>query len=216
MKRKQMFILVIVLSLAFTAIVPVMAQSATPVPQPTTPALTASTELFATAFNIVNVRSGPGRQYTVLGKIRPDDALDITGRLANDSWLRVNFNGQEGWVSAALFDISGDLTTAAEAGAGPNAVLRQSANQAVVSDLKVVVVITRGNTNLRSTPSTDATVLVIVPGVTELTVSGRTAAKNWVRVTFNGQTGWISSGTVDFSKGDLATAPLFDENGNPA
>lgn len=215
MNRKQMFVLGLVLSLALTTIAPAMAQTATPTPQPTTPALTASTGLFATALNIVNVRSGPGRQYTVLGKARIGDALDITGRLANDTWLRVNFNGQEGWVSAALFDVTGDLTTAAEAEAGPNAVLRQSANQAVVTQLGTVVVITRGNTNLRAAPSTDADVLVIIPFNTELTVTGRTANNNWVRVTFNDQTGWISAGALVFTQGNLANAPLLDESGNP-
>lgn len=215
MNRKHIFVLGMVVSLVFGGMVPAMAQTATPAPQPTTPPLTASTGLFASANLLVNVRSGPGRQYTVLGKARAGDALDITGRLANNTWLRVNFNGQEGWVAASFFDVTGDLTTAAEAEAGPNAVLRQTANQVVVTQLGTVVVITNGNTNLRAAPSTDAAVLVIVPFNTELTVTGRTANNNWVRVTFNDQTGWMSAGALFFAQGNVANAPLIDEGGNP-
>lgn len=214
MNRKHLFLLVMALCLALAVSVPVLAQTATPEPTATPPPLTASTGLFATAENLVNVRSGPGRQYTVLGKARVGDALDITGRLTNNTWLRVNFNGQEGWVSASFFEVTGDLATAAEAEAGPNAVLRQTANQTVVTQLGTVVVITNGNTNLRAAPSTDADVLVIVPFNTELTVTGRTVNNNWVRVTYNDQTGWMSAGTLFFSQGLLANAPLVDESGS--
>ena len=215
MNGKRVFVLAMTACLLFGVMAPTLAQTATPTPEPTTPALTASTALFGTARLLVNVRSGPGRQYTVLGKARTGDALDITGRLANNTWLRVNFNGQEGWVSASFFDVSGDLTAAPEAEAGPNAVLRQTANQAVVTQLGTVVVVTNGNTNLRAAPAADAAVLVIIPFNIELTVTGRTANNNWVRVTYNDQTGWISAGVLFFSQGKLANAPVIDDSGNP-
>lgn len=214
MNRKQVFALGMTVSLLFGVMAPTLAQSATVTPEPTTPALTASTGLFATATLLSNVRSGPGKQYTILGKARIGDALDVTGRLANDTWLRVNFNGQEGWVSASLFDITGDLTTVPEAEAGLTAVLRQTASQVIAAKLDTVMVVTNGNTNLRFAPAVDSDVLVIVPFNTELTVTGRNANNNWVRVTYNDQTGWMSAGTLFFAQGLLASAPLIDENGN--
>ena len=82
MKRKTLIIMAAVLSLVFMAVVPAMAQTpaptSTPQPQPTAAPLTASTSLFATSNFLVNVRSGPGTQYTSLGKARHGDALDIT------------------------------------------------------------------------------------------------------------------------------------------
>ncbi|MEZ4667939.1 MAG: SH3 domain-containing protein [Anaerolineae bacterium] len=213
MSRKNMTVVGMLVCLLFAA-VPAMAQSSTPEPAPEVPLLTASTELFAEANFLVNVRSGPSTKYTVLGKVHIGDALDISGRLANNTWLRVNFNGHEGWVSANLFAVNGELGTAPEAEAGPNAELRQSATQTVVTKLNTIVVIPRGNTNLRTTPTTDADVLVIVPFNTELTVTGRTANNNWVRVTFNDQTGWISAGVLFFAQGNIANAPIIDENGN--
>jgi uncharacterized protein YraI len=221
MSRKQVFILGLTLSLVFVAIVPAMAQNATPeapapVAQPTATAapLTASTGLFATANLRVNVRSGPGTKYTVLGQVRAGDALDITGQLANNSWLRVNFNGQEGWVSSGLFEITGDVTIAPQAEAGPTAVLRQTANQALTAKLGEIVATTNFNANLRTGPSASADVLTIIPFNTQLTVLARTAASNWLQVNFNNQTGWISAGTLFISQGNLVNAPQIDENGN--
>lgn len=212
MSRKQVFLLGLVFSLVFT--VPVMAQTPTPEPQPTVAPLAASTGLFATANFRVNVRSGPSTRYTVLGQARVGDALDITGKLANGTWLRVNFNGQEGWISASLFEVTGDLTTAPEAEAGPTAVLRQTANQVVTAQLGNIVATTNFNANLRTAPSANADVLSVIPFNTELTVTARTLTSNWLQVSFNNQTGWISTGTVFISQGNLANAPILAESGN--
>jgi uncharacterized protein YgiM (DUF1202 family) len=222
MSRIQMLVIGIVVSLVLGMTLPVMAQTATPAvpagetvpPEPTPLPLTASTDMFATSNFFVNVRSGPSTKYTVLGKIRPGDQLDITGRLTNNAWLRVNFNGLEGWVSAPLFAITGDLKTTPEAEAGATAVLRKTANQLATTQLGEVIVITRVNTNLRLAASVDADVLAVVPFDTQLTVTGRTSNSNWVQVAFENQTGWMSAGTLLFSQGNLANVTVLDESGN--
>jgi uncharacterized protein YraI len=217
MYRKQWLLVSIVsLGLMLAVVVPTMAQTstATSAPQPTNPPLTASTDFFATSNFRARVRSGPGTQYTVLGQLRQGDALDITGRLANNRWLRVNFNGQEGWVSAALFDVTGDIATAPEATAGPNAVLRQTSAQSSVAQSGDVTVVTRVNANLRSTPSVTGDVIATIPFGTQLQVTGRTANNNWVRVSFNNQTGWVSSGLLTFQSGNIANVNILDESGN--
>lgn len=224
MFRKQLIIAsIVVLSLLLTVIAPAMAQDSTATPQPTAvpPPLTASTGFFVTADFRVNVRSGPGTQYTVLGQVRPGDALDITGRTADNRWLRVNFNGQEGWVSAALFSVTGDVATAPEAVAGATAVLRQPSAAASTSGTTGsgatgdVVVITRVNGNLRATPSVNADILTVIPFNTTLTVTGRNETNNWVRVTFDNQTGWISSGVLFFQSGNIDNVTALDASGNP-
>jgi uncharacterized protein YraI len=222
MYRKQMItVSIVILSLMFAVIAPAMAQdsTATPqpaaqAPQPTAAPLTASTEFFATTNFRVNVRSGPGTQYTILGKTQLSDGLDITGRLANNQWLRVNFNGQEGWVSAALVDVTGDVATAPESVAGATAVLRQTANQTVTTQLGNVSVVTRVNANLRKTPAVAGEVLATIPFGTQLEVTGRNANSNWVQVNFNNQNGWISSGLLEFQLGNIVNVNILDENGN--
>jgi uncharacterized protein YraI len=226
MVRKQWIMVSIVsLGLMLALVAPTMAQSstATPAPtaqqpaaspQPTNLPMTASTQFFATSNFRVNVRSGPGTQYTVLGQARVGDAFDITGRLANNQWLRVNFNGQEGWVSAALFKVTGDVATASEATAGSSAVLRQTASQSNAAQTGDVTVVTRVNANLRSTPAVTGDVIATIPFGTQLAVKGRTANNNWVWVSFNNQAGWVSSGLLTFQTGNIANVSMMDASGN--
>lgn len=218
MIRKQVLIVsIVVLSLLLTVIAPAMAQDSTATPQPTAqaPALTASTGFFATADFRVNVRSGPGTQYTVLGQARAADALDITGRSENSQWLRVNFNGQEGWVSAALFTVTGDVATASVAEAGATAVLRNPSGTTTTGATGDVVVITRVNANLRATASVNADVIATIPFNTTLTVIGRSETNNWVQVKYNDQTGWLSSGLLFFQAGNIDNVKPLDASGNP-
>lgn len=218
MNRKSIVVIGSAVMMALASMAPAMAQTSTPSPtqepQPTQAPLTSSTSLYATADFRSNVRSGPGRQYTVLGQVRQNDALDVTGQLADGLWLRVNYNGQEGWILTSLFEVTGDLTTVPEAEAGASAVLRQTASQSNAVQLGTVVVRTNGNVNLRTAPSTDADVVVIIPFDTTLTVLGKTANNNWVRVSFNDQTGWLSSGVLFFSQGNIANVDVVDDAGN--
>jgi uncharacterized protein YraI len=226
MYRKQLLIVsIVVLSLMLTVIAPAMAQDSTATPAPTAqattaPALTASTGFFATADFRVNVRSGPGTQYTILGQVRSADAVDITGRSENSQWLRVNFNGQEGWVSAALFTVTGDVATASVAEAGATAVLRNPTGSTGGASTTTgasgdVVVVTRVNSNMRSAPSITADLITTIPFNTTLTVIGRNENNNWVQVTYENQTGWISSGLLTFQLGNIDNVTPLDASGNP-
>lgn len=221
MYRKQLLLVGLVFGLLLAGVVPSLAQDSTATPAPATeqPApLTAGTDFFASANFRVNVRSGPGTEYTILGQVRPGDALDITGRRADSQWLRVNFNGQEGWVSAALFNVTGDVATAPEAEAGENAVLRQVATSGGATSSVpsgAVVVVTRVNSNLRAAPSINADLLTTIPFNTTLEIIARNETNNWVQVNFENQTGWISSGLLFFQRGNIDTITALDESGNP-
>lgn len=63
--------------------------------EPTLPALVSTTDL--------NVRSGPGPVYAVIGLLRAGQAVEITGRSPDNGWWQINFPGAadgRGWVSA--------------------------------------------------------------------------------------------------------------------
>ncbi|OQY20889.1 MAG: hypothetical protein DRJ03_29570 [Chloroflexi bacterium] len=89
---------------------------ATPVPVPTatleaTPIPSAPTKVPATPSATVgakgvNVRSGPGTNYTKLGYLEPAAQVNVTGRY-ND-WWQIRYNGGTGWVF-------GELVTASDA-----------------------------------------------------------------------------------------------------
>jgi uncharacterized protein YraI len=222
MYRNRIVILVVSLSMLLALVIPAMAQDVSPTPAPAdnaaataepTPApLTATTGLFVTTQFRVNVRSGPGTEYTILGKLTPVDSLDITGQNADGDWWRVNFNGQEGWVFDTVVEITGAVEGVPVVEPGATAVLRsgQVASSGTATTSGDVFITTRFNTNLRSEPSANVDVLGVVPFNTELRAEARTLNSNWVMVTFDDQSGWLFAPIVFFTSGDIASLPTMD------
>jgi hypothetical protein len=54
----------------------------------------------ATTYFYLNVRSGPGLSYAVIGQITAGHTYPITGQTGD--WYQINFNGQTGYVYAPL------------------------------------------------------------------------------------------------------------------
>ena len=50
------------------------------------------------AADVLNVRSGPGTAYPVVGQAKAGQVYPITGKSANGKWLVVDLNGKQGWV----------------------------------------------------------------------------------------------------------------------
>ena len=61
----------------------------------------------ATAVGQVNVRSGPSQAFEPpIGTLVAGQSVRVTGRLADNSWYRILFNGREGWVFGQLMATS--------------------------------------------------------------------------------------------------------------
>jgi len=74
---------------------------------PTSPPIT-PTPYAILRTGVLNLRSGPGTAYPVIGQVRTADPLVITGRNADSSWLRVCcVAGQAGWIAAGLVEVQG-------------------------------------------------------------------------------------------------------------
>jgi uncharacterized protein YraI len=58
----------------------------------------ASAATVASAITPLNVRSGPGPQYQVIGVIPDNGRATITGCIQGSLWCQVSFNGQQGWA----------------------------------------------------------------------------------------------------------------------
>ncbi len=58
----------------------------------------ASAATVATAMTPLNIRSGPGPQYSVVGAIPNRARATIIGCIQDSLWCQVNFNGQQGWA----------------------------------------------------------------------------------------------------------------------
>ncbi len=57
----------------------------------------------------VNMRSGPGTNYPVIGQLAAGQTAEITGRNAAGDWWQFNYNGQLLWVSAQVVQVNGSL-----------------------------------------------------------------------------------------------------------
>lgn len=74
-----------------------------PAPAPTN-APGAPTGKVAEAKTTLNVRTGPGTTYTILGQIRPGARYTVLGQSGN--WTNIDFNGQSGWVYSPLVTVT--------------------------------------------------------------------------------------------------------------
>ena len=78
-------------------------------PTQRTPTAAGPEETRLTASQNVNVRSGPGTAYPAIGRLTTGQSFEVTGRNDAGDWVKFDFNGQDGWVTAALVTVAGDL-----------------------------------------------------------------------------------------------------------
>ncbi|MFN3981140.1 MAG: SH3 domain-containing protein [Caldilinea sp.] len=55
----------------------------------------------------VNIRSGPGTNYGLLGTERQGSIYRITGRSPDGAWWEIDYNGRAGWVFGQLVAVTG-------------------------------------------------------------------------------------------------------------
>lgn len=56
----------------------------------------------------VNVRSGPGTTYDILGQIKQNESAPVTGKNGDGQWWQISFAGKSGWVFGQLVTFTGD------------------------------------------------------------------------------------------------------------
>jgi uncharacterized protein YraI len=118
------------------------------------------------ANGVVNVRSGPGTTYSILGQIRPGIKYNIVGQ--NGQWYMINFNGQTGYVFGPLTTVTNGTVPDIPPGKGLEA--------------KVTL-------NVRSGPGTGNPVIgVIYPGAVYL-ITGQQG--DWYQIDYKGKPGWV-------------------------
>ena len=86
-------------------------------PRPVNPDNLGLTEigyLLVTESATVNLRSGDGPEYTIVGQVEGGDQLFVTGRNSDRSWWFVRVGDIRGWVNGELVAVRGDLTAAPE------------------------------------------------------------------------------------------------------
>lgn len=135
------------ITLSLFALVPLaLAQDVTPTPTPAptltleAPDLTDGTQEPLRNFDLplylsgvgatpisdnVNIRSGPGTEYRIIGVLRAGRSIDVVGHNGYDlsrscvgvdfedtldMWITVQFNEQRGWIARCTVTITGDMS----------------------------------------------------------------------------------------------------------
>ena len=142
----------------------------------------------------LNVRSGPGTTYRIIGQLKNGQSVTITGESGN--FFAINFNGQTGYVSKDYVS-KGSSSSSTQTGG----------NSSVSTSRVGTVVNVSTNLRVRSSASTSSTVLGYLLNGQSVTITGESG--NFFAINFNGITGYVSKDYI--SVGSSGTS---SSNGN--
>ncbi|HLL51159.1 MAG TPA: SH3 domain-containing protein, partial [Thermomicrobiales bacterium] len=148
----------------------------------------------ATALGTIELRDAPAAEGAAMGTIPAVTVVTLTGE-TQDGFLRVVYDGQEGWADAAYLEVaeasaSAQLLQAAEAPAQSETTALAPAPAPNPDSTVGAEAIATNNVNLRSQPSATAPILSIVPAGSLVTLTG-SQANGYVNVRISGEAGWI-------------------------
>jgi Bacterial SH3 domain len=90
-------------------------QAASPLPPPSATPFrpvsippTAACAVASSQGAAINVRSGPGTNFNAVGQLPNSQTALVIGRLGDNSWYQVNYNGILGWISASVVIVGGN------------------------------------------------------------------------------------------------------------
>ncbi len=146
----------------------------------------------------LNVRSGPGAQFSSIAVIYQGTQVTLIGRNADGSWVKVRLsNSTEGWVNVTLVQANVPISNLP--------VVDGSGGQPTPTTNAVV---TTGALNVRSGPSLDFPSVTVIYRGTQINLIGRSAATGWVQVVLpGGQQGWINPNFI-FTNININTLPV--------
>lgn len=155
----------------------------------------------------VNVRSGPGIYFSLLGQINQNQPVQITGVDASGEWFAIGYpSGPEGrgWVTAEYIQSIGTdslpilgLITLPNGTPAPQASLTQKLN-------------------VRNGPGTHYDSLGILPANAIVWLTGRNESGSWLLIDYPsapGGKGWVIAGFVQAQ--DILSLPALDSSGTP-
>lgn len=169
-------------------------------PFATPTALSASTDLFVTAYRTVNVRTGPGMDYVSIGDLDAGSTADVTGRSDDNRWLRIDYDDDSGWVAFFVVSLNGLLDDIDIVDAPSSAETEEPPD--------TVAVTMRYNVNLHADPALDSPVVDVVPYDTRLEARARSDSDStWLQVSHVGQMGWLIRALVN-AQAELSVLPV--------
>ncbi|WP_230208448.1 SH3 domain-containing protein [Microlunatus sp. Gsoil 973] len=128
----------------------------------------------ATATAGVNIRSGPGTSYRIVGGLATGQRITAVGKPHN-GWVKVQFNGSTAYVSAQYLDLK-----SGSASAGPASIYTKGSKIATAA------------LNVRQGPSLGAKVIGYVAQGQNVTLTGK-QSRGFAEMLYGGQRAWVSA-----------------------
>ncbi len=132
--------------------------------------------------DVLNVRSGPGLSYDVIGQLKRNESMTIIS--SSEEWYKIDYKGKEGWVAPWLVHTTSESS--------------QPSTQEVISQVNGL--------NFRESPSTDATIISRMHAGDRATFI--TQQGEWMNISFNGVNGWVHGQYVSETSNE---APQVEE-----
>lgn len=150
-----------------------------------------------------NVRVLPALGAEVIANVPAGFSAFANARSGDNQWLRIDFNGQEGWLNiTTLAILSGDVNSLPPA--DPRSIPYggfEAPRSGLTSATSQYTATTRDWLRLRAGPSTGYPTLTSAPINSSVFLLGRTASNGWIQVSFEGKLGWVSIQFLEFQVG---------------
>lgn len=151
----------------------------------------------------VNVRVAPALGAEILGFVQAGWTAPANGRSPDNQWVRIDFNGQEGWIGLAVINVFGDLNSlpVADPRSIPYGGFESPRSGTTSATSGINGRLALSGLRLRAGPGTAYPVLANPPRYTVFPLLGRTANNAWLQVNYNGTLGWLVTQWVEFQGG---------------
>lgn len=188
-----------------------------------TAAVSSTVPVVTTSAGGVNVRSGPGLDFELVGKLDANAEAEVTGKNETGEWWQIKYEEGEGglaWVANAVVDFSGDAssvpvvkfdapTATPTTRPSPTVTPTPSPTEPVIAGTVEVT----DPINVRAEPSTESDLLGGLYLGDKANVLAISKDGDWWQIEFpEGPegTGWVSADFVRF-QGDQAAVPIFGQ-----
>ncbi len=161
-------------------------------PAPAQPGLAAPRIVVNTAF--LNVRSGPGAQYSVVATVPGGTELPVLGVASDNVWFLVSGTFGVGWMNIEFGLFRGDISVVP--------VIRETSGVLATPTAAIA-----GTITLYAAPSPNFGVVGTVTGPLDVAVVARTADFAWVQLNTPIGFGWVPASSVTL-RGDTSLIPV--------
>lgn len=161
-------------------------------PQPATFGLDTPHLVINTGF--LNVRSGPGAQYSILATLPGGTKLPVIGIASDGVWFLVQGSFGQGWVNGEFAVFRGSIKAVP--------IIRGN-----VGILAMPVAIVSDSVSLYAAPGTNFGLIGTLTGPAEVDIVARTADNMWLQVNTTVGFSWVLASQVSI-RGDLSLAPI--------